>query len=570
MSEASQHQWKEKYLSALEEFEHIQKEDQLRLELLRRGMVRVSLAADGLDETLDEQLDEIRTALRGDRDIKTLEPLIAQLERTVVTLEDRRKSEHSTLATLVDEQLDAYLQIGLPRATKGKIKSLRKAMPNLLPGNQLTLELWKQLQFVQNQVTLHFTQQLEASDEPKSGIFARLFQTSKPDIPNEPSGTSNSGNHFELDSCPSQPFPAQESLTENSPGQQDLPQRLSQTLCNLLNQLDVPTHYAERKAQLFHRVQSPFALDQLPELLDEATQLVASTRLSAQKEFEGFLITLHQRLQDIQSFLDNAKKGEERSEINQQKLDEEVRQELKSMQINVQSSGDISQLKLDIESMVTRIVSVVDSFHLEEKKRRDEMYQKIDTLGKRMESMETEATSLKNSLESQRIEALRDALTELPNRAAYDEQIGSEYSRWKRHEHALSLAIIDVDHFKRINDTLGHLPGDKVLKLIAREINRRVRNEDFVARYGGEEFVVIMPETAEASAVTAMEKVRAAVEACPFNFNNERVVITVSIGVSSFQKGDSIEACFERADKALYYAKETGRNRISSHPNRAL
>ena len=182
----------------------------------------------------------------------------------------------------------------------------------------------------------------------------------------------------------------------------------------------------------------------------------------------------------------------------------------------------------------------------------------------RMESMESEASELKSSMEAQRLEALRDALTELPNRAAYDDQIEAEFSRWRRHDRPLSISIIDIDHFKKINDTLGHLRGDKVLKLVAREISRRVRSEDFVARYGGEEFVVIMPDTDGDNAFTAMEKVRSAIEHCPFNFNNQRIPITASFGISSFSEGDEIEACFERADRALYQSKRNGRNRIEA------
>ena len=126
----------------------------------------------------------------------------------------------------------------------------------------------------------------------------------------------------------------------------------------------------------------------------------------------------------------------------------------------------------------------------------------------------------------------------------------------------MSIAICDVDHFKSINDNLGHLRGDKVLKLVARELSRRVRSEDFVARYGGEEFVIVMPDTDEPSAVAAVEKVRACIEECPFNFNNERLVVTASFGVTSFSENDTIESCFERADKALYKAKASGRNKV--------
>ena len=166
----------------------------------------------------------------------------------------------------------------------------------------------------------------------------------------------------------------------------------------------------------------------------------------AQKEFEGFLVALHQRLLDVQEFLETAKRGEEASQRNQEKLDADVRKELKDIRVSVEGSDDVSRLRQEIEGMVNRIVSAVDSFRSEEKKRRSDVFDRIETLAQRMQSMEAEASELKSSLEAQRIEALRDALTELPNRAAYDEQIEREFSRWRRHGHPLALCIVDIDN----------------------------------------------------------------------------------------------------------------------------
>lgn len=566
MSDSNTLNWKDKYLTALEEFELSQKKDQQRLDLLRRGLVRVSLAADGLDPTLDEQLDEIRTALRGGRDIQTLEPVIAQLERTIVALDDRRKDESGELRNLIDTQMEKYLELSLPRADKSTIKKLRKSLPHLLSGNSGNADIIKHLNTTHNQVTNHLLQRIEELSEGRGGLLSRLFGSANSPPPVQPEPESNDSDvtteesvSLDDDELEGIPIHQQEAPSSEDPHLLD---RLGHILCTLLEHLDVPPDYNTRKEQLVNRIRSPFQLDHLPDFLDETSQLVASTRLMAQKEFEGFLVALHQRLNDIQEFLITARQGEERSQVNQEKLDKDVRQELADMRVSVESSSDLGKLKLDIESMVNRIVAAVDIFHSEEKQRRDEIYEHMATLGQRMATMEGEALELKNSLEAQRLEALRDALTELPNRAAYNDQIVAEFSRWRRHGRPLSIAIIDIDHFKQVNDSLGHLRGDKVLKLVAREVSRRIRNEDFVARYGGEEFVAIMPETDLQSAYAAMEKVRLSIAECPFNFNQQRIPITASFGIATFHEGDEIETCFERADKALYKAKESGRNRI--------
>lgn len=572
MAETGVQNWKEKYLAALEEFETSHKKDQQRLDLLRRGLVRVSLAADGLDKTLDQQLDELRTGLRGSRDINSLEPLVSQLERTIIALDDRRKDNHGELESLLDAQLEQCLTLDLPRQEKSAVKKLRKELPDLLANSGASLELWKQFQQVQEQVRQHLALRIDELSANRGSFLSRLFSGHQhpatdpaPDVTvshvsREPDRHLPSrSDEYQLE----EPGLTGTVVPENEPeADPHLLERLSRLLCNLLSQLEVPVEFSVRKEKLVDRIKSPFTLEQLPEFIDETTQLVASTRLTAQKEFESFLVALHQRLLDIQEFLVTAKQGEEKSLRNQEKLDADVRQELKEMRVSVAGTEDMGRLRQEIEGMVNRIVAAVDSFHLEEKSRRDEVFGRIEILAKRMESMEAEASELKSSLEAQRMEALRDALTELPNRAAYDEQIEREFSRWRRHGRPLSICVVDIDHFKTINDSMGHLRGDKVLKLVAREVSRRVRSEDFVARYGGEEFIIIMPETDLQSALAAAEKVRLAVAECPFNFNNERIPVTASFGVASFHDKDEIETCFERADKALYRAKAAGRNRV--------
>lgn len=570
MAETGVQNWKEKYLSALEEFETSHKKDQQRLDLLRRGLVRVSLAADGLDKTLDQQLDELRSGLRGSRDINSLEPLVSQLERTIISLDDRRKDNHGELESLLDSQLEQCLPLDLPRQVKSDVKKLRKELPELLANSGASLDLWKRFQQVQEQVRQHLVLRIDDLSANRGSFLSRLFSGQQrpgddpaPEVmvgdPEPTRYTTAQAEEFQLE----EPERTGAVEPENeSAADPELLERLSRLLCNLLSQLEVPVEYSVRKEKLVDRIKSPFTLEHLPEFIDETTQLVASTRLTAQKEFESFLVALHQRLLDIQEFLVTAKQGEEKSLRNQEKLDADVRQELKEMRVSVAGTEDMGRLREEIEGMVNRIVAAVDSFHEEEKNRRDEVFGRIETLAKRMESMEAEASELKSSLEAQRMEALRDALTELPNRAAYDEQIEREFSRWRRHGRPLSICVVDIDHFKSINDSMGHLRGDKVLKLVAREVSRRVRSEDFVARYGGEEFIIIMPETDLQSAVAAAEKVRLSVAECPFNFNNERIPVTASFGVATFQDKDEIESCFERADKALYRAKAAGRNRV--------
>jgi two-component system cell cycle response regulator len=168
-----------------------------------------------------------------------------------------------------------------------------------------------------------------------------------------------------------------------------------------------------------------------------------------------------------------------------------------------------------------------------------------------------------------RLEALAhtDPLTQVLNRRALTLRLTSELDRARRYNSVVTLLLIDLDHFKRVNDTFGHLTGDDALREVAALLQHAVRSVDVVARYGGEEFVVVLPETAEAGAVAFAERMRERIEAHEFAVPSEmgsRLRLTASIGVATFPspRVDSAEDLFTQADAALYRAKAEGRNRV--------
>ena len=176
--------------------------------------------------------------------------------------------------------------------------------------------------------------------------------------------------------------------------------------------------------------------------------------------------------------------------------------------------------------------------------------------------MEQEALGFRAHLEEQRQKALIDTLTGLPNRAAWNERLDHEIDQLQKNRSSLLLGILDLDHFKRINDGYGHLAGDKVLKIIASQLKKRLRPSDFLARFGGEEFVVLLPHTQMADGLALLERLRVTIQECPFHFKGEPVTITVSMGITLFKPGERSDLVLKRADQALYRAKAEGRNRI--------
>lgn len=156
--------------------------------------------------------------------------------------------------------------------------------------------------------------------------------------------------------------------------------------------------------------------------------------------------------------------------------------------------------------------------------------------------------------------ATQDALTELCNRRHFDELLDKELARAIRHQRELSLCIIDIDLFKQINDSYGHIEGDRVLRRIADVIRRHARVEDVAARIGGEEFTVVFPETDADDARAICERLRQAVSEIPFRFGEVQQAITISVGLAGIRAGDTRATIMARADQALYQAKNSGRN----------
>lgn len=157
-----------------------------------------------------------------------------------------------------------------------------------------------------------------------------------------------------------------------------------------------------------------------------------------------------------------------------------------------------------------------------------------------------------------------DPLTEVANRRHLTERMEEEYLRSRRYERPLSVGMLDIDHFKKLNDTYGHPAGDHALIEVAKLIKQTLRCHDFVARYGGEEFVMLLPETPADRALMAFERVRVAIERAEITYGGARLPLTASLGVASFPHQLLCKASdfITLADAALYDAKRSGRNRV--------
>jgi diguanylate cyclase len=187
------------------------------------------------------------------------------------------------------------------------------------------------------------------------------------------------------------------------------------------------------------------------------------------------------------------------------------------------------------------------------------------TLEQRLQASKREINQLQENLETMRSESLTDPLTTLFNRKYFDETLDKEIADAGAKGGPLSLMLTDIDHFKKFNDTFGHLTGDQVLRLVALSVKQNVKGQDTAARYGGEEFAIVLPNTALRQAVTVADHIRRAImakELMKRSTGEQLGRVTISVGVACFRSDDTPSSLIARADACLYTAKRHGRNRV--------
>jgi diguanylate cyclase len=202
-----------------------------------------------------------------------------------------------------------------------------------------------------------------------------------------------------------------------------------------------------------------------------------------------------------------------------------------------------------------------------------EMQQNNHALEARLSASKQEINQLQEHLEAVRTESLTDPLTTLANRKSFDEALVRAIGNARGKNEHLSLVMTDVDHFKRFNDTYGHLTGDQVLRLVAISVKQNVKGQDIAARYGGEEFAVVLPNTVLRSAITLAEHIRRAVmtkDLMKRSTGESLGRVTISLGVAALRPDDTPQSLIERADICLYAAKRSGRNRVISEADPEL
>jgi diguanylate cyclase len=244
------------------------------------------------------------------------------------------------------------------------------------------------------------------------------------------------------------------------------------------------------------------------------------------------------------------------------------------IQEDFSSDGDLNSIRQAVLSKIESINKNIEKKREQDVSRLERTEKTLNDMKNSISSIKKEADELKRKAEEAKkrateieSESFHDKLTGVFNRRAYDEELFKTLASLQRYKIAYSLMICDIDHFKKINDNFGHKVGDLTLKKIAGLLKERLRTTDFIARYGGEEFAVILNHTSLDDARKVGEDVREFINNSSFSYKNQKIPVTISIGISFFRADDDSNTVFERADAALYLAKESGRNSVKTEKN---
>lgn len=354
-----------------------------------------------------------------------------------------------------------------------------------------------------------------------------------------------------------------------APGQKSGPggqRRISaeQALIDLLEHLEVPDSLRDQVSLLRERINAGELAADWDTLLDDITDLIDAMREHMRKDqddLEEFLSEVSERLREVDASLRGTSELQDRGRLSRDDMDTAVRREVEGIGTSVREASDLGELKVSVESRLESVLDHMTRYREEDELRYQESQRNMDAMTERLQAMEQETQSLREQVNLEREQAMTDTLTGIPNRLAYDQRLKQEVARWKRFGTPLVLLVWDVDLFKSVNDNYGHKAGDRVLVKLANTLHAGIRETDFAARYGGEEFVMLMTGSPLDACKEVAEKLRSSLEQIGFHFRGKSVVVTASCGLSEYREGDTPEQLFERADKALYQAKEQGRNR---------
>ena len=574
--------WKLKYLELIKEQELVGLEWQKKIDELHRGVAKISIAAQGQDATLDAALEGVRQSL-NDKTGVSLAAQIDALETGIHAMDNTRikrgNQATESLATLLEQLQTVKIDRPSALAINKLGKELKKSANRL--AEPFDIELWLEKVVAAQSTALQSLEPLvtlpKAPPVKKALLPALLLDLRRRLMGTETVATAD--NVSKVDSAKknlassaatknviaNQPQAVIEQ-DDNADSYEAVRVEVVAVLLGLLAEIDVPADAQHFANQLYKDLQNGLEWPDFIPALDKVVTVVVAALGRDQRQFEKFLQGLNKQLLEIGSFISFVDHSQLISTGQTQDLSDELDSHVSDIvsrfedDDTTQDLEGVVALKDSVSDKLQTIVTSLEQFQSNQSEQQALMAQQLLEMTTRVEDMDSDVQEASESLQKQRDKLLRDTLTDLPNREAYNIRVQQEYDRWQRYQRPLVLAVADVDFFKRTNEEFGHEAGDRMLKIIGKTMLQQLRKTDFIARFSGAQFTILLPETSLQAGQQALEKLRIAVQSCPLRFAKKPVTITISLGATLLADGDTIVTARHRADQACAMAKSSGRN----------
>ena len=333
-------------------------------------------------------------------------------------------------------------------------------------------------------------------------------------------------------------------------------------LAQMLSEIEFKKEQREQVSQIKRSLTEDFELNNLLDAYQVVLGLLLDNIAREKTASQEFLYVLNNALSNVQDVVTESYSHSIKSFQVAKQLNRDINGQVDNVDEAVTKLDDIEELKRQITGHLASLRKALGRKELLENREQAQLKQSVEALRQELRELAKETDSYKERLFEQQKLNLLDSLTQLPNRSALEERMDIEYRNFQRSKQPLWVAVADIDHFKTINDSFGHSTGDKTLQVIAMALKNSLRESEFVARYGGEEFVLLLPNIAESDILPLLNRVREKVKSIPFKFKNQRITVTVSIGAAQIIENELITETFDRADAALYKAKNESRDRV--------
>jgi len=582
--------WRDKYRHSLTQQEQLEKTLTAQQALLHRTVVALCSAAEGQDSEVDKRLSAIRSSLKSN-DVGGFDRMIKSLEKVIIDADKKRHRQWEDVHKHFLSIANQLQKLSSSSNTKSAVKDYKKRIPKgeLLPS---TLKrLLEEFSHIQSQVKIG-----TENNDSKNGLMSRLFNKEKNsddtnDRDNEKWEEVEEATNVIAQNTQDNNTPAEEiegEIIHNSdehetryrertipeaihqrpshePAFSKISDRITIILTELLDHFPSVECVEQKALKVRQNINRGLNWYELAPTLEDIRDFVIQSSIGADDNYRLYLNNVYQELSHITHSLGLAIQEEEQQRLASDKLHSSVDDGIQTINQALSEHNDIDRLKTAVEAQVHNIQSALKDSLPAKNNDQESLSNQLTSLVERVQKMEKQDADIREQLEQEKIRAVTDKLTGLPNREAYSERVHDEMLRWQRYQHPLSLAVLDIDFFKKVNDQYGHQMGDKVLKAVSSSVANRLREVDFIARFGGEEFVLLLPETSAEDALHMLNRTRERLAKTQMKSKNSdgeetKFTVTFSIGIAQFTDGDTADDVFERADKALYEAKENGRN----------